>query len=314
MLPGWETLMKCPDCKKSNESDALFCTECGRPLGALQPGAVAKQRRAYFIVLLFVPAIVLAAAVGYYKFFLPNGIAAIVNGEEITLAELDSAVARMEGTRERVSPGLRYQVLNELIAERLALQEARKAGIHISKQELDAAAVAARVASGLDVEAFQQSMISLYGGMPGFEKALERRLTVSRLITERVIPPGSDSTTASRVVHQWLQDLSGKAAVRIALSEELAGPGCGCCNDRAGNPRAGEKPGQGCAAGAGRLQDSARTRVAVTAAIRYWREKHGPEAVGARPTDFGCHIQVDIVKDGKIIGSLRYQNGTVFER
>ncbi len=240
--------MTCPKCKKSNENDALFCTECGRPLGALQTDSVSKQRRAYFIVFLFVPVIVLAAAVGYHKFFLPNGVAAVVNGEEITLAELDSAVAHMEGTPARVSPGLRYRVLNELIAERLALQEARKAGVHISKRELDAAAVSARVASGLDEAAFRQSMISLYGSMPGFEKVLERRLTISRFLTERVIPQGSDSATASSVVNHWLQGLSGKAAVRIALREELAGPGCGCCNEGAGNPRAGDMAGQGRAA------------------------------------------------------------------
>ncbi len=85
--------MHCPDCKKTNDTDAHFCTACGRLLQVL-PQAVAEQRKAYFIALLFVPVIMLAAGIGYYKFFLPEGVVAVVNGEEIKRSELDAAVAR----------------------------------------------------------------------------------------------------------------------------------------------------------------------------------------------------------------------------
>jgi hypothetical protein len=49
--------------------------------------------RAYFFALLLIPVVALATGLGYYKFILPDGIAAVVNGEEIKHSELDSAVA-----------------------------------------------------------------------------------------------------------------------------------------------------------------------------------------------------------------------------
>jgi hypothetical protein len=289
--------MQCNSCKTTNEPDSVFCSECGKPLADQTPGPEKKQRKSYLFVLLFVPVIVIAAAVGYYKFFLPDGVAAVVNGEEIRLSELNAAASRMQGGSDAASAGLRYQALNELIAERLALQEARKAGIEVSKDELAVAAAQAQAASGLDSGAFNKEMKSLHGSMRGFENTLERRILISRLIAERVVPPGADPGTAGRAADQWMRHLSEKAAVRIALAEQWSGGGCSCCNKEGG-------PAQ---------PVSDKAKAATDACLQYWRAKHGPEAVSARLTDFGCHMQVDIVKNEKIIGSLRYQGGTITE-
>jgi len=35
--------------------------------------------------------------------------------------------------------------------------------------------------------------------------------------------------------------------------------------------------------------------------------------VETKVTDFGCHVQVDIVANSTITKSLRYQNGTISE-
>jgi len=289
--------MQCNSCKTTNEPDSVFCSECGKPLADQTQGPEKKQRKSYLFVLLFVPVIVIAAAVGYYKFFLPAGVAAVVNGEEIRLSELNAAASRMQGGGDAASAGLRYQALNELIAERLALQEARKAGIEVSKDEVAAAAAQAQAASGLDAGAFNKEMKSLHGSMRGFENMLERRILISRLIAERVVPPGADPGTAGRAVDRWLRNLSEKAAVRIALAEQWSGGGCSCCNKEGGQAQ----------------PVSDKAKAATDAGLRYWRAKHGPEAVSARLTDFGCHMQVDIVKNEKIIGSLRYQSGTITE-
>ncbi len=307
--------MNCPECNTPyDDADAHFCAECGRPLKDAQPEAISKARRAYFTALLFVPVLVIAAVIGYYKFFLPDGVAAVVNGEEIKLSELDAAVARMKGMREVASTGLRYQALNELITERLVLQEARKAGIHVSKAEVVSAATEEQSASGFDDAAFEQAMKTLYGNARGFERALERRLIINRLIAERVVPPGADPKTAGRAVNQWLQGLSAKATVRIALAEQLSGPGCECCNKSGVPSQQGRgTPGYGCAANGKSLQASDQAHAAVVAGLRYWHEKHGPEAVTTRITDYGCHIQVDIVQNNKIICSLRYQDGKISE-
>jgi hypothetical protein len=254
--------------------------------------------------LLFVPVIVIAIAVGYYKFFLPDGVAAVVNGEEIKLSELTAAVSRMQGGGEATTQ-LRSQALNELIAERLVLQEARKAGMQVSKQEVAAAAAQARTSSGLDDAAFTMEIRSFYGSVRGFEQQLERRTLINRLIAERVVPPGADPQTASRAVNLWLRDLSGKASVRIALAEQWPGEGCGCCSKESGPRKQTTASAQ--------PPVSEKSRAAADACLQYWRAKHGPEAVTTRLMDYGCHYQVDIMKNEKIIGSLRYQGGAITE-
>ena len=230
--------MNCPECKKTNDDDAIFCSGCGRMIEKRRPELVSKQRRAYFIALLFVPIIAIAAFIGYHKFNLPDGVAAVVNGEEIRRSEVDAAVARLQGMNKDASAHLRYQALNELISERLMLQEARKAGIRITKEDLAAANASAREASGLDEAAFQQAMKSMYGN--GYEKTLERRLIINRLISEKVVPRGADPKTTRRAMDRWLQDLSGNADVRIALSEQLSGPGCSGCSTPGGRSPQGQ--------------------------------------------------------------------------
>jgi hypothetical protein len=238
--------MICPDCNTMNDINALFCAACGRPLGDLQPKVFRKQPRVYFTALLFVPIIVIAAAIGYYKFYLPNGIAAEVNGEQIKVSELDAAVSRIQHMSGAVATDLRHGALNELIAERLVLQEARKAGVMVSKDEIAVAAAEDRIASGLDEAAFRQSMKSLYGTIGEYEKELEHRLMIGRLIAQKVVQPGTDPRTADRTVNQWLQNLSERATVRVALSEQLSGPGCTYCNAREDQPRLDGTAGSGC--------------------------------------------------------------------
>jgi hypothetical protein len=302
----------CPDCKQTNDTDALFCTACGRPLEAAPRQAVKIQRRAYFIALLFVPVITLAAGIGYYKFFLPNGVAAVVNGEEIKLSELDAAVARAQGSQEAASSQLRYQLLNQLITQRIVIQEARKAGISVSKEEIETSAIEARASSGIDEATFNRQVVSQYGSMHTFKDALERRLLANKFFVAKVVPPGADPPTAQSAIKRWLDDIAGRAAVRIALAVQGAGPGCGCCNTE--NGQASQRSGiQGNGRAAVSKRAASDVGKAADAGLRFWHAKYGPDAVTTRLTDYGCHIQVDIVKNNKIIGSLRYQDGSITE-
>jgi hypothetical protein len=302
-------IMQCRTCKTTNDPDAVFCTECGKTLANQPQEPPQKQRKPYLIALLFVPVIVAAAAIGYYKFFLPDGVAAVVNGEEIRLSELNAAVSRVQGQNGTPPAGLRSQILNELIMERLALQEAARAGVKSSKEEISAAITQARTASGLDDEAFKKEVQLTYGGMRGFEKALERRIAINRLIAGKVALRGVDPQDTARAVNQWLRDLSGKAVVRIALAEQWSGGGCSCCGKEGAQTR---EMGPGCAT-AKRPPSADTAKTAAEAGRRYWHAKYGPDAVETRLKDFGCHVQIDIVKNEKIIGSLRYQDGNITE-
>ena len=304
--------MHCPDCKQKNDADALFCTACGRPLEVTLQKTAQLQRKAYFIALLFVPVIAIAAGIGYYKFFLPNGVAAVVNGEEIRLSELDAAVARAQGRQEVASSQLRYQLLNQLITQRIVIQEARKSGISVSEEEIETFATESRASSGIDEATFNRQIVSQYGSMRAFKDALERRLLADKFLAVKVVPPGADQPTAQSAIKRWLDDIAGRAAVRIALAEQGEGPGCGCCNTENGqaSQRSGIR-GHGCAAV--NKPSASDVGKAADAGLRFWHAKYGPESVTTRLTDYGCHIQVDIMKDNKIIGSLRYQDGNITE-
>ncbi len=307
--------MKCSICNAINDADASFCSECGKPINADSRNRPAKSRRAYLFALLLIPVIVFAAGIGYYKYFPPHGIAAVVNGEDIPLSELDAAVARGQGVPGAAEPRFRYQVLNGLISERLVLQEARKAGITVPQQELSAAMDEARSSAGRDRKVFEQDAAAHYGSIRNFENVLARRLLINKFMTSKVIPPNADPRTANAAINRWMQEISGRASVRVTLAEQWSAAGCGCCSSRA--EAATVQPS---ASGDRMAQAESKAKPPVSAvdrasaaALSYWHAKHGQEQVTTKVTDFGCHMQVDIIRDNKTVASLRYQGGAISE-
>ena len=330
--------MNCGKCNSANDADAVFCEQCGNTLGTTVP---VKGRQPYFYALLLVPFLLLAAGIGYYKFVLPSGIAAEVNGEVITVTELEAAVrtnGNTAGLSAEMQGQLRYATLSELITERIAMQEARKVDVRVSAQEVDAATEQMRAASGLDEQAFKARVNERYGSVDAFRMGLERRLSIRKFIDQKVTAGAADPAEANMRLSQWLRSATEKAAVRVALNEELpASRGCGCCNKgsatQGNGPANGPaKPGcdpakraaqQGCPQGKGcnpqagpaaaGQKDSANAEKARAAALDYWKKQNGSGPVEMKVTDFGCHVQVDILANNKIAKSLRYQNGAITE-
>ena len=302
--------MNCPTCNTMNDNDSRFCEQCGKSLESGSAAGAAKPRKAYLYALLLIPVLLLAAGVGYYKYFLPQGIAAVVNGEEIRLAELDAEVARTTGLA--ADSKLRYQVLNSLITERLVLQEARKAGVTLSREEFAASLTAAQTASGQSGAEFDRQIAERYGSRQNFEELFSRRLLVNKFFAEKVVPANADVRTSRLALDRWLQDRSAAASVRITLAEQWSGAGCGCCANKA-EAATSTASGNSTAEKTGPSAALSRADMASEAALSYWHQKHGNDTVSTKVTDFGCHMQVDIVKEGKIIGSLRYQAGAISE-
>lgn len=308
--------MNCGKCQQTNDADAVFCANCGSSLVAPTERDPVTRRKPYWFALLLVPVLLAAAGMGYYKFMLPNGIAAVVNGEDIPLAELDTTLRAVKAGRdvsEEELGRMRYAALSDLIAERIAFQEARKAGVRVSPEELTDAIGQTQSAAGLDDKSFEAQMNTLYGGMGSFRKGMERRLIIRKFIYEKLTAGISDPTIAGYRVNQWLQDVSSKATVRVSLEEQMQqSSGCACCSGSgSGAARHGCDPKAGTRAG-GTLTASQIT-AARDAAIGYWSKEHGDGPVETKVTDFGCHLQVDIVANDTIAKSLRYQNGTITE-
>lgn len=309
--------MNCGKCNTLNDGDAAFCANCGSALAA----APRRGWLTYRYALLLLPVLLVVAGAGYYKFILPSGVAAVVNGEEIMLAELDNLV-RPDRKGAEVSAEtlgqVRYAALSELITERIALQEARKAGVRMSNEEVHTAVQDMRAASGLDEKGFEAKVTERYGSMAAFRKGLERRLVIRKFIDGTVTAGASGPADANMRLNQWLKDSTAKAAVRVSLTEQLPASGCGCCGG--GGPAASKqecKPAkgakQGCDPKAGGKQVSGQGTMARDAALAYWRKQNGNGPVETKVTDFGCHVQVDIMSNHRIAKSLRYQNGTITE-
>ena len=307
--------MNCGKCDTINDGDAVFCANCGNALNALAEGP-RKTWRSYWYALLLIPVLIAAAGMGYYKFMLPNGVAAVVNGEEITIAELDAVMQSVRSGKdvpEEELGRMRYSALSDLITERIACQEARKAGVRVSSDELDDAIARMRSAAGLDEKNFDAQVNALYGGRDNFRKGMERRLIIRKFIDERIAAGITDPTIAGFRVNQWLQGISSTATVRVSLEEQMQrSPGRACCGRTGtGSAKHGCDPKAG--APAGGKQPSSRITAARNAATGYWSQMHGSGPVETKVTDFGCHIQVDIMGNNRIARSLRYQNGTITE-
>ncbi len=230
--------MHCPDCNIVNDPDARYCSECGRTMSGDARIPPAGTTKAYFFALLLIPVVALAGGLGYYKFILPEGIAAVVNGEEIKRSELDSVVALTQAKNGEAdlkddhavqnARRLRYEVLSGIITERLVLQEARKTGINVSAEDVASAVSRAQTSSGMDKNGFHALVMQRFGSVPSFEEAVRRELIIKRIIARQVVLQGGDPKHAGDAVNAWLLDLSARSSVRIALAEQWTGAGCGC--------------------------------------------------------------------------------------
>jgi len=54
-----------------------------------------------------------------------------------------------------------------------------------------------------------------------------------------------------------------------------------------------------------------RTNAAINAALTYYQERYGDSTVTAAAEDYGCHIEVTILKEGQPVKTLIYANGEV---
>jgi hypothetical protein len=305
--------MECGKCTKNNDADALFCEHCGSPLAQGQASQQGSGKRPYLYAAALVIVMVIVAAAGYYKFILPSGVAAEVNGEVITLAEVDGVV-RAASAGQTVPAGqagrMRFRVLSDLIAERVAWQEARKTGVTVTADEVDRAYAQA---AGGDRAAFEAQVKEQYGSVRAFRETLERRIVIRKYITGTVAAGITDPAAADVRVGTWLQEATARADIRIAIAgQTTAGGGCSCCSSGAPSTSAdrGCDPSRRTAGGAVQAPQAAQ---AEQAALAYWRKQHGDGPVQTKLTDFGCHIQVDIVKGDRIAQSLRYQDGAITE-
>jgi predicted nucleic acid-binding Zn ribbon protein len=255
--------------------------------------------------------------------------AVIVNGETITWSEtkerfritrlmLEKEYGKELFTGERGKAYLRdveRDVMERMVAERLVAQEARRLNIQVGDDRVknEIQEIGREIYGSW--ENFQESLRE-DGISPEYLSAHVRNQLLRQEIKRSQAPAGSDP---DEYFSGWLtrDRQNAKVTFNKAISPaEVSARGQGACcgvSGRASGAGCGGKGG-GCGgqqAATGALDPQLKSE-ASTAALDAYRKTHPAEKdVAAQVTDYGCHVQVDIEKGGKIVRSYIYQNGSV---
>lgn len=316
----------CRHCGKEIDGEGVFCRECRSLAGEK------KMRRPWVFSIIF--SVLLLALTGlllwhwdwgfgnlssYWIFDKP---AALINGESISRAELKARVKYIGQALERqygkdlfsgnrgqaLMDNLEKQVLEGMVEERLIAQEARRMQIQISEEKVQQEMK--RISREIygNREDFQKRLAQDGVSSKELEKHIHSLLLFQELKAAKAIP-GSDPEDN---FNAWFVQAKQNAKVAIYDSGKVTRGSSSCAGGCCG-------PGQGFGGSAlqprgGGQVDQKTEKEAEKAALEAYRKVNPSEqGISAKVSDFGCHIQVDIQKEGRVVKSYAYQGGRVFE-
>jgi SurA-like N-terminal domain len=316
----------CMRCGKETGEGELYCPQCQAQWGTRRPKRVWIVSLVFSGVLLFLAGLVLwqggVSLGGLIPAASSANPAAVVNGESISDADFQARLGSVRRILERQNgsnlfagergrylfENLKAEVLDEMVEEKLVDQEARKLGIQVSDQSIQ--------------QEVQRIAREIYGSKENFERWVKEVGVQEEELQARVRShlrgeavkrakalQGEDPEAA---FDTWLNQTRQDSKIEISDSVKKAGYGFagrgGCCSIGPSS-RGGSGQGRG-----GRTLDPKMEREAQRLALEAYQKINPAErGVTAQVTDYGCHIQVDIQKDGRVVKSYIYQNGKVFE-
>jgi hypothetical protein len=258
-------------------------------------------------------ALILAGGVGFFwTGGLESKLVVKVNGEGITRKEFDKRVDRIkkfyegrygltifagEAGRENLNR-LKTELLEEMTTEKLLLQEAKNAGYFFAPaEEIESQVDAIKQKYRLS----EADLPKMTGGtIEDLKEDLREGWIISQFIEKNILK--GDQANGNLIFEQWLTDAKAKSRIE---TYEKPGPvskaKASCC-------------GSGCGGG-GRAQplDPKVEEEAKAKGLEYYEKKTQKKAEDAKVTNFGCHIQVDIIENGKVVASLTYNGEEVQE-
>ncbi|MCK9365020.1 MAG: SurA N-terminal domain-containing protein [Syntrophales bacterium] len=254
--------------------------------------------------------------------------AAVVNGESISRSEARSKlnVSRLmlekeygkglfAGEQGRALLGrLERDVLEKMVEERLVAREASrlkiKVGDDLVQQEIKRIEKIGREIYGND-DNFQASLKE-DGISQEYLVGQVRNLLLFQEVKKAKAPPQADSEA---YFAEWLtQD---RKAAKVAFNQtvppapSLAQGEESCCG--AGGGSSAGVGGCGTKQAPGALDPKLQSTASVAALDAYRGTHPAEQGLEAKVTDYGCHVQVDIEKGGKIVASYSYRDGKVSE-
>ena len=299
----------CPSCREGNEKNARFCVYCGYSLPRERKVRFPNRR------ILFGTLIGLILAGGTWHFLtggLESKLVGKVNGEGITRREFSKKLERVkkfyelrygenlfqgEEGKENLNR-LKIEILDEMTTEKILLQEAKDAGYSsVPDEEIVKQVEAIKKKYGLSDEDLKQKMgVSI----EDLKEELRKGWVISQFLEKAVLK--GDRQNSELIFAQWLT--RAKTNAKIETYEKLqpvSTAKASCCSSGCGG------------GGRARPPDPKIEKEAKAKGLEYYEKKTQKKGASARVTNFGCHIQVDIIEDGKVVVSLTYKQGEVQE-
>jgi hypothetical protein len=305
----WRREVSCPSCGEGNEKGSQFCIHCGKSL----PGTK-KFRSASWYILIGIGLVLAGTITFFWIHNFESKDMGKVNGERIGREEFSRRIDRAkqfyayrygqdifhgEAGRGNLNR-LKTETLDEMVNERILLQEAKAGGYGAApEEEIEKELEAIKKKNGLS----DADLAKIFGGsIEDFKTDLRKGWVISQFV-EKVVLKG-DQANGNQLFSQWLTQAKAKSKIETYEKlEPVSTAKASCCSSDGG------------CGGSGRAQslDPKIEQEARAKGLEYYEKKTQKKGASAKVTGFGCHIQVDIVDGGKVILSLTYRQGEVKE-
>jgi hypothetical protein len=296
----------CPSCEGTNEEGSGFCVHCGGSLLTTRRSRFKKQH-----LLIGGLSLILIGITFFFWIIAPESkLVGKVNGEGITREEFSRNVDRSKQFYEnRYGQGifegeggkgnlnrLKTEILDEMISEKILLQEAKIAGYTSAPEgEIEKRLEALKKQFSLA----DADLKKMGRDIKDLKVEMEKEWIISQFIQKAVLK--GNLRNPDQIFDQWLAQAKTRAKIETYEKlEPVTTAKASCCKS-------------GCGGGRARSLDPKLEQNAKVKGLEYYEKKTQKKGANARVTDFGCHIQVDIIEEGKVALSLTYRDGEVQE-
>lgn len=228
--------MECPHCGSALASGVAVCGECGKEVtgqesgpetGAPEKAEEKRGRNKIYAILAVFLVVVGGVALLMVSGLLPNPLkssgttVAIVNGEKISTEEVNQKleaykkIYSQSGKMDFNTPegkqaleGLRQQILQTLIQERVLVTEAAKEKITVSPKEIADRLASIKKGLNLSDSQFEEFLKNHTMNIANFEKRIEREFLITKLIAKGTQEKGLTQEA-------WMKELNDRAKVEV---------------------------------------------------------------------------------------------------
>lgn len=222
--------LECPNCGGDLANEAAVCRECGKEVNVYKNATASQAKSSHRKNISAILAVFLAVAGGVvlliFTGLLPNPIksastAAIVNGEKISMADLDQKFELFQkrsgksGQKDLSTPegkaavaDARMRILQTMIQEKILVTEAVKEEISATPQEITDKIDAVKKSLNFSEKDFDDFLQKHGMTLANFEKRIEKDLLIEKLFSKVTKEKGLPKDA-------WLAELNKRAKVEI---------------------------------------------------------------------------------------------------